>query len=276
VAKSPATHAAINIMTCPHEADHAEDAYGTRPGQENFVRFWRNSRPRTMTINLCDRPNWIRFLAQCWRQEPGFRTCVSRPAGPQVEAYGELKSVASIRDDKLTPYQNPKTIAQNIIGESLWLIEDLLRHGSVMPLTLWEIRRVYASTFLAQRGKFIPSSAASSCRHPNAGKIKVSGYIQCSSPKEKPADTWSPGATGSASHIVARLNESNESSRFPYHQVGRSQWNLCIPQTGQPSTAANWDLNFDNYANALRPRSAGTRRCILVAKCGDVTRVKSA
>ena len=53
---------------------------------------------------------------------------VDRP--PQVEAYGELKPVVSDPPiDKLTPFQT-ETIALNFIGDNLWHIEDLLRHGS--------------------------------------------------------------------------------------------------------------------------------------------------
>ena len=53
---------------------------------------------------------------------------VGRP--PQVESYGELKPV--ILDpplEQLTPFQI-ETIALNIIGDNLWQMEDLLRHGS--------------------------------------------------------------------------------------------------------------------------------------------------
>src|ERR1700689_2750222 len=53
---------------------------------------------------------------------------VGRP--PQVEAYGELKPVVFAPPiDKLTPFQT-ETIAMNVIGDNLWQIEDLLRHGS--------------------------------------------------------------------------------------------------------------------------------------------------
>src|SRR5208282_6135508 len=53
---------------------------------------------------------------------------VGRP--PQVEAYGELKPVVLEPPvESLTPYQT-ETIALNIIGDNLWQVEDLLRHGS--------------------------------------------------------------------------------------------------------------------------------------------------
>ena len=52
---------------------------------------------------------------------------VGRP--PQVEAYGELKPV--LLDPpihSLTPFQ-VETIAFNIIGDNIWQLEDLIRHG---------------------------------------------------------------------------------------------------------------------------------------------------
>src|SRR5580704_14478461 len=49
---------------------------------------------------------------------------------PQVESYGDLKPVVlNPPIPKLTPFQI-ETIAMNMIGENLWQIEDLLRHGS--------------------------------------------------------------------------------------------------------------------------------------------------
>src|SRR5476649_1580744 len=53
---------------------------------------------------------------------------VGRPV--QVEAYGELKPVTLDPPiENLTPFQT-ETVALNMIGDNLWLIEDLLRHGS--------------------------------------------------------------------------------------------------------------------------------------------------
>jgi len=79
-----------------------------------------------MTINLCDDPNWIRFSRNAGVTAGGFDLLFTAAGPRQVEDLcGELKSVALIRrSDKLTPYQI-ETIAQNIIGDNLWLIEDL-------------------------------------------------------------------------------------------------------------------------------------------------------
>ena len=83
---------------------------------------------------------------------------VGRP--PQVEAYGELKPVMLDPPiEKLTPFQI-ETIAQNIIGDNLWQIEDLLRHGSCDASYALRTRPVSASIF-SPSAAIIPSSAAS-------------------------------------------------------------------------------------------------------------------
>ena len=73
---------------------------------------------------------------------------------PQVEAYGELKPVAlDPLIEKLTPFQN-EMIALNIIGDNLWQIEDLLRHGSCdASYALGDTARFRVNVF-AQRGNY--------------------------------------------------------------------------------------------------------------------------
>jgi hypothetical protein len=51
-------------------------------------------------------------------------------------------------------------IAMNIIGDNLWQIEDLLRHGSCDASYALRTRPASASTF-SRSAAIIPSSAAS-------------------------------------------------------------------------------------------------------------------
>src|ERR1035438_6569382 len=75
---------------------------------------------------------------------------VDRPL--QVEAYGELKPVTLDPPiEKLTPFQT-ETIALNIVGDNLWQVEDLLRHGSCdASYGLSDVARFRINVF-AQRG----------------------------------------------------------------------------------------------------------------------------
>ena len=75
---------------------------------------------------------------------------VDRP--PQVEAYGELKPVAFDPPiENLTPFQI-ELIALNIIGDNMWQIEDLLRHGSCdTSYALSDLARFRVNVF-QQRG----------------------------------------------------------------------------------------------------------------------------
>src|SRR6516162_10809353 len=77
---------------------------------------------------------------------------VDRPA--QVEAYGELKPVTLDPPvERLTSFQ-VENIALNMVGENLWQLEDLLRHGSCdASYTLTEKARFRVNVF-SQRGCF--------------------------------------------------------------------------------------------------------------------------
>src|SRR5207249_9088809 len=73
---------------------------------------------------------------------------------PQVESFGELKTVAlDPLIGPLTPFQS-EMIALNLIGENQWLIDDLLKHGSCDgSYSLGERARFRVSIF-SQRGNY--------------------------------------------------------------------------------------------------------------------------
>src|SRR5450631_2188996 len=73
---------------------------------------------------------------------------------PQVEAYGELKPVTlDTPIEKLTPFQI-ETIAMNIIGDNLWQIEDLLRHGSCDASYALSDQARFRVNVFSQRGNY--------------------------------------------------------------------------------------------------------------------------
>ena len=77
---------------------------------------------------------------------------VDRP--PQVESYGELKPVTlEFPIEKLTPYQT-EMVAMNIIGDNLWQIEDLLRHGSCDASYALADKARFRVNIFAQRGNY--------------------------------------------------------------------------------------------------------------------------
>src|SRR3954467_8930359 len=73
---------------------------------------------------------------------------------PQVESFGELKSVKLEPPiEKLTPFQT-EMIALNLIGENQWNIKDLLRFGSCdAAYTVMDKARFRINIF-SQRGNY--------------------------------------------------------------------------------------------------------------------------
>ena len=73
---------------------------------------------------------------------------------PQVESYGELKPVAlETPIERLTPFQI-ETIAMNMIGENLWQLEDLLRHGSCDTSYALSDKARFRVNVFSQRGNY--------------------------------------------------------------------------------------------------------------------------
>lgn len=101
------------------------------------------------------RPEFDQILTTMLASQPEVSDLlftVDRP--PQVEAYGELKPVVlDPTIEKLTPFQI-ETIAMNIIGDNLWHIEDLLRHGSCDASYSLSDKARFRVNIFSQRGSF--------------------------------------------------------------------------------------------------------------------------
>src|SRR5208282_2463678 len=135
---------------------------------------------------------------------------VDRP--PQVEAYGELKQVVLDPPiDKLTPFQI-ETIAQNIIGDNLWQIEDLLRHGSCDASYALSDKARFRVNIFAQRGNYSIVCRQLNTEIPTLEKLKFPEILK-DIPKEKTGLVLFTGATGSgkSTSLAAILNEINAS-----------------------------------------------------------------
>src|SRR5271169_5936137 len=119
---------------------------------------------------------------------------VGRP--PQVEAYGELKPVALDPPiEKLTPFQT-ETIAQNMIGDNLWQIEDLLRHGSCDGSYALADKARFRVNVFSQRGNYSIVCRQLNTEIPTLEKLKFP-EIFTEIPKEKTGLVLVTGATGS-------------------------------------------------------------------------------
>src|SRR5882757_286050 len=129
---------------------------------------------------------------------------------PQVEAYGELKPVVTDPPiAELTPFQ-VETIVMNMIGDNLWQIEDLLRHGSCdASYSLGERSRFRVNIF-SQRGNFSIVCRQLNAMVPTLEQLKLP-TIFTEIPTEKTGLVLVTGATGSgkSTTLAAILDEIN-------------------------------------------------------------------
>ena len=199
---------------------------------------------------------------------------VGRP--PQVEAYGELKPVVLDPPiDKLTPFQI-ETIAQNIIGDNLWLIEDLLRHGSCDASYALADKARFRVNVFAQRGNYSIVCRQLNTAIPTLEKLKFPEIFK-EIPKEKTGMILVTGATGSgkSTSLAAVLNEINESK--PVHIVTlEDPVEYVHPHKVATFNQRELGIDFDSYANGLRAALRQAPKVILVGEMRDRDTVKIA
>lgn len=199
---------------------------------------------------------------------------VGRP--PQVEAYGELRPVLLDPPiDKLTPYQI-ETIAQNIIGDNLWQIEDLLRHGSCDASYALQDKARFRVNIFAQRGNYSIVCRQLNTSIPTLEKLKLPEIFK-EIPKEKTGMVLVTGATGSgkSTSLAAILNEINESK--PVHIVTlEDPVEYVHPHKVATFNQRELGIDFDSYANGLRAALRQAPKVILVGEMRDRDTVKIA
>ncbi|MFZ1073923.1 MAG: PilT/PilU family type 4a pilus ATPase [Verrucomicrobiia bacterium] len=199
---------------------------------------------------------------------------VGRP--PQVEAYGELKPVVLDPPiDKLTPYQT-EIIALNIIGDNLWQVEDLLRHGSCdASYGLSDQARFRVNVF-AQRGNYSIVCRQLNSAIPTLDKLKFPEIFK-EIPKEKTGLILVTGATGSgkSTSLAAILNEINRTK--PVHIVTLED-PIEYVHTHDQATFNQRELgvDFDSYVNGLRAALRQAPKVILVGEMRDRETVRIA
>jgi twitching motility protein PilT len=199
---------------------------------------------------------------------------VGRP--PQVEAYGELKPVLLDPPiDKLTPFQI-ETIAQNIIGDNLWQIEDLLRHGSCDASYALSDQARFRVNIFAQRGHYSIVCRQLNAEIPTLEKLKFPEIFK-EIPKEKTGLVLVTGATGSgkSTSLAAVLNDINDSK--PVHIVTlEDPVEYVHPHKVATFNQRELGIDFDSYANGLRAALRQAPKVILVGEMRDRDTVKIA
>ena len=199
---------------------------------------------------------------------------VDRP--PQVEAYGELKPV--ILDPpiaKLTPFQI-ETIAMNIIGDNLWHIEDLLRHGSCDASYALSDQARFRVNIFSQRGSFSIVCRQLNAAIPTLDSLKFPEIFK-ELPREKTGLILVTGATGSgkSTTLAAVLDEINRTK--PVHIVTLED-PVEYLHHHQKATFNQRELgqDFDTYASGLRAALRQAPKVILVGEMRDRDTVKIA
>ncbi len=199
---------------------------------------------------------------------------VGRP--PQVEAYGELKPVVLDPPiQSLTPFQ-VETIAFNIIGDNVWQLEDLIRHGSCDgSYALGDSARFRVNIF-SQRGNYSIVCRQLSSRIPTLEHLKLPEPL-LEIPREKTGLVLVTGATGSgkSTTLAAILNQINRTKAVHIvtledpveyvHQHDKSTFNQ-----------RELGIDFDSYVNGLRAALRQAPKVILVGEMRDRDTVKIA
>ncbi len=199
---------------------------------------------------------------------------VGRP--PQVEAFGELKPVVLDPPiESLTAFQI-ETIAQNIIGDNLWQIEDLLRHGSCDTSYALSDKSRFRVNVFAQRGNYSIVCRQLNTEIPTLDKLKFPEILK-EIPKEKTGLVLFTGATGSgkSTSLAAILNEINQVK--PVHIVTlEDPVEYVHPHKKATFNQRELGIDFDSYANGLRAALRQAPKVILVGEMRDRDTVKIA
>ena len=199
---------------------------------------------------------------------------VDRP--PQVESFGELKPV--IFDppiENLTPFQI-ETIALNIVGDNMWQIEDLLRHGSCDASYALSDKARFRVNVFSQRGNFSIVCRQLNTVIPTLEKLKFPDIFK-EIPKEKTGLVLITGATGSGktTTLAAILHDINASKAV---HIVTLEDPVEYVHVHKKATFNQRELgvDYDSYANGLRAALRQAPKVILVGEMRDRETVKIA
>src|SRR5580698_4097419 len=223
------------------------------------------------------RPELDQILTTMLKSQPevsDLNFTVDRPA--QVEAYGELKSVELDPPiENLTPFQI-ETIALNIVGDNMWQIEDLLRHGSCDASYALSDKARFRVNVFSQRGNFSIVCRELNTVIPTLEKLKFPDIFK-EIPTEKTGLVLITGATGSGktTTLAAILHDINASKAV---HIVTLEDPVEYVHVNKKATFNQRELGVDNdsYANGLRAALRQAPIVILVGEMRDRETVKIA
>ena len=194
----------------------------------------------------------------------------------QVEAVGELKSVAlDTAIEKLTPFQT-EMVALNLVGDNQWHIIDLLRRGSCdTAYTLADKARFRINIF-SQRGNHSIVLRKLNTVIPTLEWLKFPDIIR-QIPREKTGLVLVTGATGSgkSTTLAAVLNEINHTK--PVHIITlEDPVEFVHPHDIATFNQRELGTDFDSFSNGLRAALRQAPKVILVGEMRDRETVKIA
>ena len=216
------------------------------------------------------RPELDQILSTMLASQPEVSDLLFTPERPpQVEAYGELKPVTlEPAIERLTPFQ-VETIALNIIGDNLWQLEDLLRHGSCDGSYALSDQARFRVNVFSQRGNYSIVCRQLSTEIPTLESLKFPDILK-QIPREKTGLVLVTGATGSgkSTTLAAILNEVNRAK--PVHIVTLED-PVEFLHHHQKATFNQRELgvDFDTYPNGLRAALRQAPKVILVGEMRD-------
>ena len=177
--------------------------------------------------------------------------------------------------EKLTPFQ-VETIALNIIGDNLWQLEDLLRHGSCDGSYALSDKARFRVNVFSQRGNYSIVCRQLSTAIPNLESLKFPEILK-QVPREKTGLVLVTGATGSgkSTTLAAVLNEINRNKAV---HIVTLEDPVEFLHRHQKATFNQRELgiDFDSYANGLRAALRQAPKVILVGEMRDRDTVKIA
>ena len=194
----------------------------------------------------------------------------------QVESYGELKPVSiDSLGENLTPFQI-ETIAMNIIGDNVWQLEDLIRHGSCDGSYALSDQARFRVNIFSQRGNYSIVCRQLSTAIPTLEKLKFPETLRLI-PREKTGLVLVTGATGSgkSTTLAAVLHEINFNKAV---HIVTLEDPVEFLHKHQKATFNQRELgiDFDTYANGLRAALRQAPKVILVGEMRDRDTVKIA
>jgi twitching motility protein PilT len=187
----------------------------------------------------------------------------------QVEATGELVSVAiEPRIDRLTPFQT-ETIALNLINRNRRLTEDLIKTGSCDSSYALGQKARFRVNIFTQRGHYSTILRKLSTDIPSVDQLKLPPIFHTIA-REKTGLVLVTGATGSgkSTSLAALLNELNESKSI---HIVTLEDPVEFVHSQKRATFNQRELgnDFSTFAAGLRASLRQAPKVILVGEMRD-------